>query len=101
MSTHSPLPVGAIKTKVLILLIVLIICGVAGTVIFTHLLQAERKPVAATTTPRAQSANLPPGVTSAAHTIETAHYLIASNATPEQSIDPAASKASWTIYPEL
>lgn len=48
MSTHSPLPVGAIKTKVLILLIVLIICGVVGTVIFTHLLQAERKSDTAT-----------------------------------------------------
>lgn len=85
MTSHSPLPVGAIKTRVLILLIVLIVCGVAGTVIFTHLLKAERKPDAATTTPPARPANLPPGVTSAVHTVETAHYVIASNATPEQT----------------
>lgn len=49
MTSHSPLPVGAIKTRVLILLIVLIVCGVAGTVIFTHLLKAERKPNTAAT----------------------------------------------------
>lgn len=63
MTSHSPLPVGAIKTRVLILLIVLIVCGVAGTVIFTHLLKAERKPDAATTTSLAQPANLPPAAT--------------------------------------
>lgn len=39
MSTHSPLPVGAIKTKVLILLIALIVCGVAGTVILSHFIK--------------------------------------------------------------
>lgn len=44
MTSHSPLPVGAIKTRVLILLIVLIVCGVAGTVIFTHFLRADSKP---------------------------------------------------------
>lgn len=85
MTSHSPLPVGAIKTRVLILLIVLIVCGVAGTVIVTHFLRAESKPDAATTTSSVQPTHLPPGVTSAAHTIETAHYVITSNATPEQT----------------
>lgn len=99
MSTHSPLPVGAIKTKVLILLIVLIIVGVAGTVIFTHLLKAERKPDAAAITSPVQPANLPPGVTSAANTIETAHYVIASNATPEQTALVAqAVERLYTAY---
>lgn len=63
MTSHSPLPVGAIKTRVLILLIVLIVCGVAGTVIFTHLLKDERKPDEATITPPTQPANLPPATT--------------------------------------
>ena len=60
MTSHSPLPVGAIKTRVLILLIVLIVCGVAGTVIFTHLLKAERKPDEGTTTSPTQSVILSP-----------------------------------------
>lgn len=50
MSTHSPLPVGAIKTRVLILLIALIVCGVAGTVILSHFIKkSEHKPDAAHT----------------------------------------------------
>lgn len=99
MTSHSPLPVGAIKTRVLILLIVLIVCGVAGTVIFTHLLKAERKPEAAITTSLAQPTNLPPGVASAANTIETAHYVIASNATPEQTALVAqAVESLYTAY---
>lgn len=48
MTSHSPLPVGAIKTRVLILLIVLIVCGVAGTVIFTHILRKPDREKAAT-----------------------------------------------------
>lgn len=68
MTSHSPLPVGAIKTRVLILLIVLIVCGVAGTVIFTHLLQPERKPDAGATTSPAKAGQSSAGVTSAANT---------------------------------
>lgn len=45
MSTYSPVPVGAIKTRVLVLLIALIVCGVAGTVIVSHFLQkSSNKP---------------------------------------------------------
>ncbi|MCL1635714.1 DUF1570 domain-containing protein [Luteimonas sp. SX5] len=86
MTPHSPMQVGAIKTRVLILLIALIVCGVAGTVILSHFMKADRKPAAVTATqPAAPRADLPPGVQSAALTLETTHYVIVSNATPEQT----------------
>lgn len=44
MNPHSPPPVGAIRTRVLLLLIALIVCGVVGTVILSHFLRADDKP---------------------------------------------------------
>ncbi len=86
MNPHASIPVGAIKTRVLILLIALIVCGVAGTVILTHFIKPGRKPDAVTAAqPATPRADLPPGIAAAALTLETTHYVISSNATPEQT----------------
>lgn len=92
MTPHAPPPAGAIRTRVLVLLIVLIVCGAVGTVILSHFLQADDKP----------AANLPPGVASAATTLETAHYTIVSNATPEQTaLVGQAVESLYAAYTEF
>ncbi|HJR74298.1 MAG TPA: DUF1570 domain-containing protein, partial [Luteimonas sp.] len=65
---------------VLVLLIVLIVCGAIGAVIVSHFLMRDEKTAESTAL-----ADLPPGADSAARTVETAHYRIVSNATPEQT----------------
>lgn len=81
MSLHTPPPTGAVRTRVLVLLIVLIVCGAIGAVVLSHFLGRDEQPIAGS----AVSADLPPGIESAAHIAETPHYRIVSNATPEQT----------------
>jgi len=93
MTLHSPPPAGAIRTRVLLLLIALIVCAAIGTVILSRFLDRSGKTA---------SAPLPPGVESASATQTTAHYVIASNAAPEQTARVAQAVeslyAAYTVF---
>ncbi|TKR29435.1 DUF1570 domain-containing protein [Luteimonas gilva] len=92
MTLHSPPPAGAIRTRVLLLLIALIVCAAIGTVILSRFLDRSGKTA---------SAPLPPGVESVAVTKTTVHYAIASNATPEQTARVAqAVESLYAAYAE-
>lgn len=69
MIPHSPPPVGAIRTRVLLLLIALIVCGAVGTVILSHFLRADDKPAAV----KASAASFPSGF---AQVNRFAHYYL-------------------------
>ncbi len=49
MNPHTPPPAGAVRTRVLVLLIVLIVCGVIGAVIVSHFLMRDETPAANST----------------------------------------------------